>query len=85
MKPFTTQYTLRIKTSDEHWVIDWSLDESEDYDRFGVEDGHGWMRRLVPLRDYRSSGLGESSSKRPTPLLPTSCPRRGITLKSGVL
>ena len=56
LKPFTTQHTLRIEASDEHWVIDWSLDESEDYDRFGVEDGHGWMRRLVPLRDYLLRG-----------------------------
>lgn len=56
LKPFTTQHTLRIEASDEHWVIDWSLDESEDYDRFSVEDGHGWMRRLVPLRDYLLRG-----------------------------
>lgn len=56
LKPFTAQHTLRIEASDEHWVIDWSLDESEDYDRFGVEDGHGWMRRLVPLRDYLLRG-----------------------------
>lgn len=51
MKSFTTPHTLRAEASDKHWIIDWSLDESEDYDRFGVEDGHGWMRRLVPLRD----------------------------------
>lgn len=25
--------------------------ESENYDRFSTEDGHGWMRRLAPLRD----------------------------------
>lgn len=56
LKPFATQHTLRIEASDEHWIIDWSLDESEDYDRFGVEDGHGWMRRLVPLRDYLLRG-----------------------------
>ena len=51
MKSFTTPHTFRAEVSDKHWIIDWSLDESEDYDRFGVEDGHGWMRRLVPLRD----------------------------------
>lgn len=51
LKPFATRHSLRIEASDGHWIIDWSLDESEDYDRFGVDDGNGWMRRLVPLRD----------------------------------
>ena len=51
LKPFSTRHSLHVEASDRHWIIDWSLDESEDYDRFGVEDGHGWMRRLVPLRD----------------------------------
>lgn len=51
LKPFRTGHAVRIETSDEHWIIDWSLDESENYDRFGMEDGHGWMHRLVPLRD----------------------------------
>lgn len=27
------------------------LDESENYDRFSMDEGHGWMRRLAPLRD----------------------------------
>lgn len=51
LKPFAAGHALTIEASDEHWVIDWSLDESEDYDRFGAEDGSGWMRRLAPLRD----------------------------------
>jgi hypothetical protein len=51
LKPFSTRHSLHVEASDRDWIIDWSLDESEDYDRFGVEDGHGWMRRLVPLRD----------------------------------
>lgn len=51
LKPFATRHSLRVEASNEHWIIDWSLDESEDYDRFGIEDGHGWMRRLAPLRD----------------------------------
>ena len=42
---------LTIEASEEHWIIDWSLDESEDYDRFGMEDGGGWMGWLAPLRD----------------------------------
>jgi hypothetical protein len=27
------------------------LEESENYDRFGMEDGRGWMARLAPVRD----------------------------------
>lgn len=51
LKSFATKYALTIETGDEHWIFDWSLNESEDYDRFAEEDGSGWMRRLVPLRD----------------------------------
>ena len=42
---------LRITASDTHWIIDWCLNESENYDRFGMDDGSGWIRRLMPLRD----------------------------------
>jgi hypothetical protein len=51
LKRFATKYALTIEASDEHWIFDWALDESEDYDRFAEDDGSGWMRRLVPLRD----------------------------------
>lgn len=51
LKSFITGHALTIEASGEHWIIDWSLDESEDYDRFGMEDGNGWMGRLAPLRD----------------------------------
>jgi hypothetical protein len=51
LKPFATRYALTCKTTKTHWIIDWSLDESEDYDRFAIDDGSHWMRRLVPLRD----------------------------------
>jgi len=51
LKPFATKYALTIEAGDEHWIFDWALEESEDYDRFAEEDGSGWMRRLVPLRD----------------------------------
>jgi hypothetical protein len=51
LKPFATKYALTIEASDEHWIFDWALNESEDYDRFSEEDGSGWMRRLAPLRD----------------------------------
>lgn len=51
LKSFANRSTLRIESSDTHWILDWTLDESEHYDRFGEDDGSGWMRRLVPLRD----------------------------------
>jgi hypothetical protein len=42
---------LEIKATKTHWIITWRLEESENYDRFGMEDGHGWMARLAPVRD----------------------------------
>jgi len=51
LKSFAVRHALTINASDEHWIIDWSLDESESYDRFSMDEGTGWMRRLAPLRD----------------------------------
>lgn len=51
LKPFTSRHALTIEAAEAHWIINWSLDESEDYERFGMEDGSNWMRRLAPLRD----------------------------------
>ena len=45
------RYTLDFKATQTHWIITWSLEEAEDYDRFGMEDGRGWMARLAPVRD----------------------------------
>ena len=44
-------YTLDFKATKTHWVITWRLEESDNYDRFGMEDGRGWMARLAPVRD----------------------------------
>jgi hypothetical protein len=51
LKPFATEYGLRIEATAAHWIFDWSLEESEDDERFGMEDGSGWMARLAPLRE----------------------------------
>lgn len=51
LTPYVWQSSLTVDASDEHWILAWSLDESENYDRFTMEDGSGWMRRLAPLRD----------------------------------
>jgi hypothetical protein len=49
--PFISQSTFRLESSDTHWILWWTLSQSEDYDRFAEDDGIGWMRRLMPLRD----------------------------------
>lgn len=51
LKPFAAGHALTIEASKDHWIIDWSLEEGGDDERFAMEDGHGWMRRLAPLRD----------------------------------
>ena len=47
---------LDLDATKMHWIISWRLDESENYDRFGMEDGRGWMARLAPVRDELLSG-----------------------------
>jgi len=42
---------LMEKATKTHWIITWRLEKSENYDRFGMEDGRGWMARLAPVRD----------------------------------
>ena len=46
-----TDQALSVEASDEHWIFDWSQNETEDYERFSMKDGSGWMARLVPLRN----------------------------------
>ncbi|MCK8600266.1 hypothetical protein [Desulfoferrobacter suflitae] len=50
-KAVAAPYLLDIKATKTHWIITWSLEESENYDRFGMEDGRGWMAHLAPVRD----------------------------------
>ena len=50
-KAAAVPYLLDIKATKTHWIITWSLEESVNYDRFGMEDGRGWMARLAPVRD----------------------------------
>ncbi|XAH24689.1 hypothetical protein AAFF27_05725 [Xylophilus sp. GW821-FHT01B05] len=56
MRPFALEQSLTVEASDSHWIIQWFLNESEDYDRFNAEDGRGWMWRLAPLRDELQRG-----------------------------
>lgn len=56
LKRFQTDRALTFDDARTHWIVNWSLDESENYDRFGMEDGQGWMGRLAPLRDELQRG-----------------------------
>jgi hypothetical protein len=51
LRAFKTQTTFLVKQAETHWLLEWGLDESDNYDRFAEEDGRGWMGRLAPLRD----------------------------------
>ncbi len=51
MHAFTVDGVLEIESTPTHRILIWSLEQSENYDRFGMEDGSGWMARLVPLRE----------------------------------
>lgn len=44
-------HVLDFTATETHWIITWRLEESDNYDRFGMEDGRGWMARLAPVRD----------------------------------
>jgi len=50
-KAVAVPHLLDIKATKTHWIITWNLEESENYDRFGMEDSRGWMARLAPVRD----------------------------------
>lgn len=47
----TVDDVLEAESTPTHWVLGWHLNESEDYDRFGLEVGSGWMARLAPTRE----------------------------------
>ena len=48
---FETESVFSVEHTKTHWLLEWGLDESENYDRFAEDDGRGWMGRLAPLRD----------------------------------
>jgi len=65
-KAVAAPYLLDIKPTKTHWIIIWSVEESENYDRLGMEDGRGWMARLAPVRDelYRKQREVKHREKR---------------------
>ena len=52
LKAFCTCPHLEFEKLPEHWLLTWSLGETENYDRFGyVEEGPGLMTLLAPVRE----------------------------------
>lgn len=50
-RAFKTEAAFSVTQTKTYWLLEWGLDESDNYDRFADEDGRGWMGRLAPLRD----------------------------------
>ena len=51
LSAFQTETVFSVDGTKTHWLLEWELSESDNYDRFAEEDGRGWMGRLTPLRD----------------------------------
>lgn len=52
LKAFSASPYLEFEKLPEHWLVIWSLGETEDYDGFGyVDAGPGLMARLASLRE----------------------------------
>ena len=51
LRAFRTESVFSFGRTDTHWLLEWTLSESEDYARFGEDDGRDWMGRLLPLRN----------------------------------
>ena len=52
LKAFCTSPHLEFEKLPEHWLLTWSLGETENYDRFGyVDEGPGLMTLLALLRE----------------------------------
>jgi hypothetical protein len=51
VRVFETESVFSVDRTKTHWLLEWALNESDNYHRFAEEDGRGWMGRLTPLRD----------------------------------
>ncbi len=43
LKRFAIKSALAFEDTGTHWIINWFLDDGQDYDRFAMETGQGWM------------------------------------------
>jgi hypothetical protein len=48
---FAVDDVVEVESTASHRVICWGMNEGDDYDRFEVDDGAGWMARLAPVRE----------------------------------
>lgn len=51
LQQFATKYALTVDATKTHWIINWDSGDSENNGYDEMEDEHGWMGRLLPLRD----------------------------------
>lgn len=51
---------LDFKATKNRWVITWRLDESENYDRFGIEDGGAGWRAWPRSETSCCAGISEA-------------------------
>lgn len=56
LQEYKTDDAFTFDATGKHWIMNWSLIESQNYNRFGMEDGHGWMARLSLLREELLGG-----------------------------
>lgn len=51
LKGYAPVDTLRVERTRHHVCLWFELHKGEDYERYAEDDGHGWMVRLLPLRE----------------------------------
>jgi hypothetical protein len=51
LQEYQTEEAFICDATKKHWIMYWSLNESQNYERFAIEDGRGWMAKLSLLRE----------------------------------
>lgn len=49
-KLYASDDTLQLTAKGKYWLLTWQEQESDDYDRYSLANGEGWMAKLVALR-----------------------------------
>jgi len=80
VKAMAVPYTLDIKAVKTHWIITWRLEESENYDRFGVRwENYGRMPKRPAKSDWKrkntTASNGRSSAARNAKHIWRTCPK----------
>ena len=53
---FVVDYIFEFFDCGSDWILSWSIPENDNYDRFAMESGEGWMARLLGLREELMAG-----------------------------